>query len=546
MLRARVSCSRNVELGKYQLVAEIARGGMGVVYLATSHGPARFSKLLVVKELKPEFVEDSAFLEMFLEEARLAARLNHANIVQTYEVGTDGRRHFLVMDYLDGMPLSRVLKQGLSLPLHVRVLIETLQGLHHAHTLTDFNGTPLGLVHRDATPQNVFLTFDGQVKLVDFGIAKAKDSNLETQSGVLKGKPSYMPREQIMGEVDARSDVFSVGVMLWEALAGRRMWQKRSDIEILTLILQGQLPSIEEAAPHAPRELVRIVQKATSRDVEDRFESADQMASALDDWLGSQKASSRELARVMNEMFASQRIATREAIEKHLSEMDHGRPAKKLPSLRPTGLEPTPSGPRSSSVQSLLTGTLGAQVPPSIALPPAKGPPAKRVVIVAAVAATTAIFAVAWMRGSKPPLASSGSAVAPAPTAPPSDDLGVDAAPAPAASTYHLHVSVSPPGASLALAGRVITNPAQLTCRAGDSQLLRASAPGRITVERELACDRDSSVELALEAAAGMRHGRAGPAAAAPAAPPPRGGDVNPNGGVKPVRPIETASPYGN
>src|SRR5262249_20303717 len=143
-----------------------------------------------------------------------------------------------------------------------------------AHTLTDFDGTSLGMVHRDATPQNVFITYDGQIKLVDFGIAKALDSTLETVHGVLKGKPSYMAPEQISGEVDARSDVFTVGVMLWEAVAGRRMWEKKGDVDILTNIMKGEVPSLAEAVPDAPAALLRVVANATRRERDQRYGSA--------------------------------------------------------------------------------------------------------------------------------------------------------------------------------------------------------------------------------------------------------------------------------
>src|SRR5215510_881712 len=193
-------------LGKYHLVAEIARGGMGVVYLAMVQGPGGFNKLVVVKELKPELVEEPTFLTMFLDEARLAARLSHPNIVQTNEVGSDGNRCFMAMDYLDGRGLDRVRRrahatgQDLSLPIHLRVICDMLAGLQYAHTLADFDGTPLAIVHRDVSPQNVFVTFDGHVKLLDFGIAKAVDSLHETRVGVLKGKVSYMSPEQARGD----------------------------------------------------------------------------------------------------------------------------------------------------------------------------------------------------------------------------------------------------------------------------------------------------------------------------------------------------------
>src|SRR5262249_30356262 len=161
-----------------------------------------------------------------------------------------------------------------TLGMHLRVICEALSGLHYAHTLADLDGTPFGIVHRDATPQNVFVTYDGQVKLVDFGLAKALDSTVETSTGVLNGKPSYMAPEQIGGDVDSRADVFTAGVMIWEAVAGRRMWHQKSDVEILTNIMKGDLPSLTEVAPDAPTGIVRIVAKALSKARENRYLSA--------------------------------------------------------------------------------------------------------------------------------------------------------------------------------------------------------------------------------------------------------------------------------
>src|SRR5262249_34944227 len=153
--------------------------------------------------------------------------LTHPNIVQTYEVGSEGNRHFIVMDYLNGRSLSRVLRRkpdAFTRGMHLRILCEVLQGLDYAHNLVDFDGSPIGIVHRDVNPQNVFITFDAQIKLVDFGIAKSLDSQLETRTGVLKGKPGYMAPEQLSGIVDTRCDIFAVGAMMWEAITKKRLW----------------------------------------------------------------------------------------------------------------------------------------------------------------------------------------------------------------------------------------------------------------------------------------------------------------------------------
>ena len=246
-------------LGRYQLIAELARGGMAIVYLAVVQGPGGFNKLVVVKELKPELIDEPAFLTMFLDEARLAARLSHPNIVQTNEVGNDSSRYFMAMDYLDGRGLDRVRRRALSagrelsLPIHLRVICDMLAGLHYAHTLTDFDGTPLSIVHRDVSPQNIFVTFDDQIKLLNFGIAKTTDSLYETRVGVLKGKVAYMAPEQARGQkVDARADVFSTGIMLWEALTGRRMYEGQNDQATLWALASGDLPRASSVKPWVP------------------------------------------------------------------------------------------------------------------------------------------------------------------------------------------------------------------------------------------------------------------------------------------------------
>ncbi|HXX67550.1 MAG TPA: serine/threonine-protein kinase [Polyangiaceae bacterium] len=268
------------DIGRYRVVAELARGGMGNVYLAIAQGPGGFNKLVAVKELKPEFCEDETYVAMFLEEARLAARLTHPNIVQTYEVGSDGSRHFMIMEYLDGRTLYRIARHltrydGFPVGAHLRIIAEALIGLHYAHELCDFDGQSLQIVHRDVSPLNVFLTFDGQTKVVDFGIAKAVDSSLETRTGILKGRIAYMAPEQACGgKVDRRADVYSGGVMIWEAAAGRRLWPKMTDVEVLSHVLREGPPSLRSACPTAPAELDAICARAMARQADDRYPSA--------------------------------------------------------------------------------------------------------------------------------------------------------------------------------------------------------------------------------------------------------------------------------
>ena len=281
------------QLGKYQLVAEIARGGMGIVYLSVAQGPGGFSKLLVIKELKAELVDDQSFLDMFLEEARLAARLNHPNIVQTYEVGQDDRRPYIVMDYLDGVTLSRIIRRKsphFTRDHQLRIICEVLQGLHYAHTLRDFDGTELGIVHRDVTPQNVFVTFDGQAKLVDFGIAKVRDdlaSSREhalTQTSTLLGSPLFMSPEQARASksVDGRADIWSIGTVLYQMLAGRAPHADAETLtELLLAICTSPVTPIQDRAPWIAPEIATIVARSLAIDVKDRYATAAEMRAAI-------------------------------------------------------------------------------------------------------------------------------------------------------------------------------------------------------------------------------------------------------------------------
>ncbi len=320
-------------LGKYRLIAEIARGGMGIVYLAMLQGPSGFSKLLVVKELQAELVEEPAFLEMFLEEARLAARLNHSNVVQTNEVGNDGNRYYMAMDYLDGRGLERVRRRArhvgkpLSLALQVRVLCEVLAGLEYAHNFADFDGTALGIVHRDVSPQNIFITFEGQVKILDFGIAKTIDSTNETRAGVLKGKLSYMAPEQARGErVDSRADVFAVGVVLWEALTGKQLRAGQTEHQILGDLIAKITPSrASTIKADVPVELDEICARALSPDRADRYHSAAALQADLEAYLATTKpVTSRELGTTMRELFHDDRARTSAMIEQYVANARSG------------------------------------------------------------------------------------------------------------------------------------------------------------------------------------------------------------------------------
>lgn len=324
------SPKQRAQLGKYTLVAEMARGGMGIVYLAQVSGPAGFQKLVVVKHLKPELAEDEKFRGMFLDEARLAARLNHRNIVQTNEVGEDDGRYFMAMEYLEGRTLqslrNRLKSRGAELlpaPLVLRIACEVLAALHYAHELADYDGTPLRIVHRDVSPQNVFLTYDGHVKLLDFGVAKARGHEQETQAGMLKGRVVCMSPEHVDNDdVDRRADIFSMGVMLREGLTGKRMWEGLAEMDVIKELIARRIPPFPEDE-RVPSDVRAIIEKAMAVDRKDRYATAHEMRVALEtcvarlDPAGAHSLS--KVGEILVKEFADHRDRVKAMIEQHIA-----------------------------------------------------------------------------------------------------------------------------------------------------------------------------------------------------------------------------------
>ncbi|HSO32263.1 MAG TPA: serine/threonine-protein kinase, partial [Labilithrix sp.] len=333
----------------HRLVAGLGQGGMARVYLAISQKQLGFTKLVVLKVLRDELDVDGALLDMFIQEARLAARLNHLHVVQTYEAGEDDGRHYIAMEYLEGQALSSVVaRAGSRLPLeaHLRILCDTLEGLQYVHDLTDYDGTPLGLVHRDVSPQNVFVTYSGQAKVIDFGIAKSFDST-RTVNGMLKGKIGYMAPEQarVGGVPDRRTDVFAVGVMLWEALAGRRLVE-RGEQEMMALgrRISGEDPKIREVAPDAPSALADVCDKAMASEPADRFSSASEMRDAIEACLADRPSfDARQVALLLEETFAKERTRLRQLVDEKVKEAFDPGP---LVDLHTEGTVTPPRGPR--------------------------------------------------------------------------------------------------------------------------------------------------------------------------------------------------------
>ncbi len=305
---------------------------MSKVYVAVASGPAGFNKLVVLKVLEGALAHDPEFVTMFLDEARLAARLNHANVVQTNEVGSEGERYFIAMEFLEGQPLHRVMKRAAAasgkvpLGLFLRILSKTLEGLHAAHTAKDFSGEPLNMVHRDVSPHNVFVTYDGQVKIVDFGIARANGRASEvTRVGVLKGKVVYMPPEQVQGgTVDGRADVFALGVALFDHLSRRRLWDGRSEVEIVAKLMNRDYPLAPvDAAADIPAELEAICKKALAPDPNERYADARAMQSDIEAFLVGHRLTTtdRELGDYVTKLFERDRSEIDAVIQTQLRKL---------------------------------------------------------------------------------------------------------------------------------------------------------------------------------------------------------------------------------
>jgi serine/threonine protein kinase len=317
---------RNV--GKYRILSELGRGGMANVYLAVARGPGGVNKLVVLKALLPDLATEQGALAMFLDEARLAAQLNHAHVVQTYEVGTEAERHVIVMEYLEGQSFSLIIRrteqseQKLSMRMYLRVLINVLEGLHYAHELCSYDGTPLSLVHRDVSPQNVFVTYDGQVKVLDFGIAKAASSSTQTATGLVKGKIAYMaPEQMIAGTIDRRADIYSAGCMAWAMATGQKLWKDMPDVHVMRAVLGGEIPSPQSVNPGVDNELNRIVMKALAPQPDDRYATALEFQADLEAYAESlgPPIKQKDLGTFMSALFADKRSEIRALIERQLA-----------------------------------------------------------------------------------------------------------------------------------------------------------------------------------------------------------------------------------
>jgi serine/threonine protein kinase len=303
-------------LGKYEILALLALGGTAEIYLARIAGAAGFEKYVVVKCLHDHLADDTEFVKMFLDEARLGAMFDHSNVVQTFELGEHENRYYMVMEFLAGLSLAMIVRRAqdrlsggiLPVPLTLNVAAQACAGLHYAHDRTA-NGKPLNLVHRDISPQNLVISFEGIVKVVDFGIARAEVRDTKTKAGTIKGKFAYMSPEQcIAANVDRRTDVFALGVIVWELLTGRRLFKRNSPYETYQAVIECAVPAPSSINNQLEPAVDEIVMKAVAKDKEQRYPSAEAFGDAMQGYLHHRGKSSGpgELSRFFDQYFGQE------------------------------------------------------------------------------------------------------------------------------------------------------------------------------------------------------------------------------------------------
>jgi serine/threonine protein kinase len=362
-------------LGRYTLLSRLASGGMAEVYLARQEGAEGFEKLVAVKRILASYVEDKDFVTMFLDEGRLAGQLSHPHIVQTFDLGEDRGDYFIAMEYVAGESLSaitralRAVGQLIDERVAVQLIAQAADALDYAHHKKDLKGEALGIVHRDVSPQNLLVTYEGQLKVLDFGIAKARNRHVRTETGQVKGKFSYMSPEQLgSGEVDGRSDVFALGIVAFELLTGTRLVGGGDTAKSMALISGlGRMPRLSERRPNIDRRLDLIVGRAMERSLSQRYATAADFSRDLRALrAGETEAGAKDAAQLMQRLFRNEIGERQRLIDRAMA-----GPGPMVESSRispPAPPTPTAGGPPPAA--STAARPPGPSLPPLLILPP--------------------------------------------------------------------------------------------------------------------------------------------------------------------------------
>ena len=333
-----------ISFGKYTLIDRIAVGGMAEIFLARQAGLDGFEKTIVLKRIRPHLSKQSSFVRMFLNEAKLAAQLNHPNIVQIYDLGRIGESHYIAMEYIFGRDMRRIIPKADSLEIPfpmvyaLKIASSVCEGLYYAHQKADPYGNPLNIVHRDVTPENVFVSFDGTVKILDFGIAKAANQIIQTDAGEIKGKLSYMSPEQCRGmSLDCRSDLFSLGAALFEWVTGFRLFTGDSEVAIMKSIVEGKIYAPSYFKADIPKPVEEILMRALEKERERRYPSAWDMQYAIDQFLTHHDftPSNIHLSNFLKQLFEDELEEERSRVAGRIQATAPARPPESTPSDAP-------------------------------------------------------------------------------------------------------------------------------------------------------------------------------------------------------------------
>ena len=409
--------SDSARLGRYILKRKIATGGMAEIWLAEQAGPAGFAKEIVIKRILPHLADDQKFVEMFLDEARLAAAFSHPNIAQIFDLGEADGSYYIAMEYIDGFDLEGIVERAIDtghlIPVEVaaRLIADAAQGLDYAHSFVDKDGKPMGLVHRDISPQNILVSKDGVAKVVDFGVAKARNKSNKTQTGAVKGKLSYMSPEQITAskDLDGRSDIFALGIVLYELVTTQRPFGHESELLAVSAILNDAVRIPDRLTANVPGELEQIILKALDKDRDRRFQEAAEMQSALESFLARRGTllTQRDISAYLKDLFSD--------------DPSGGIPGKLAgpvsPFLGGDTMSPITSAPtmatelpeaglaRNTEPQSIYAGQTVASPPTDRAPTPAPAPPPTAGPTTNPMAGTQTTPMAGHMSGSAPPAA---------------------------------------------------------------------------------------------------------------------------------------------